>query len=75
VISTNPRKIAGAVLAAVLLQSAQLYAFADDGAASIAAGGLVFTRETRIVMAKEVLTISEKKIVVDYEFAMTRMKT
>jgi hypothetical protein len=43
-------------------------ALADDGAASIAAGGLVFKRETRIVMAKEVLTISEKKIVVDYEF-------
>ena len=41
---------------------------ADDGAASIAAGGLVFTRETRIVMAKEVLSISEKKIVVDYSF-------
>jgi hypothetical protein len=45
-----------------------LPALADDGAASIAAGGLVPRRETRIVMAKEVLRISEKKIVVDYDF-------
>jgi hypothetical protein len=43
-------------------------AFADDSAAAIAAGGLVARRETRIVMAKEVLHISEKKIVVDYDF-------
>jgi hypothetical protein len=41
---------------------------ADDSAASIAAGGLVPRRETRIVMAKEVLWISEKKVVVDYDF-------
>lgn len=43
-------------------------AFADDSAASIAAGGLVARRETRIVMAKEVLRISPDKIVVDYDF-------
>lgn len=43
-------------------------AFADDGAASIAAGGIVMTREPRIAMAKEVLTISESKVVVDYDF-------
>lgn len=41
---------------------------ADDGASSIAAGGLVFKRETRIVMAKEVLQISPTKVVVDYDF-------
>lgn len=41
---------------------------ADDSAASIAAGGLVSRRETRIVMAKEVLRISPDKIVVDYDF-------
>ena len=41
---------------------------ADDSAASIAAGGLVARRETRIVMAKEVLRISETKVVVDYDF-------
>ncbi len=41
---------------------------ADDSAASIAAGGLVARRETRIVMAKEVLRISPTKIVVDYDF-------
>jgi hypothetical protein len=43
-------------------------ALADDSAASIAAGGLVARRETRIVMAKEVLRISPNKIVVDYDF-------
>jgi hypothetical protein len=41
---------------------------ADDSAAAIAAGGLVPRRETRIVMAKEVLRIGLKKIVVDYDF-------
>ena len=43
-------------------------ALADDSAASIAAGGLVARRETRIVMAKEVLRISPNKVVVDYDF-------
>jgi len=38
------------------------FARADDGAASIAAGGLLARRETRIVMAKEVPRISEKNI-------------
>jgi hypothetical protein len=41
---------------------------ADDGAASIAAGGLVARHETRIVMAKEILTISQGKVLVDYDF-------
>jgi hypothetical protein len=42
---------------------------ADDGAASIAAGGLVLMkREPRIVMAKEVLRISAKSVLVDYDF-------
>jgi Domain of unknown function (DUF4424) len=41
---------------------------ADDSAASIAAGGLVTRRETRIVMAKEVLQISPTQVVVDYDF-------
>ena len=41
---------------------------ADDSAAAIAAGGLIPRRETRIVMAKEVLTISTRKVVVDYDF-------
>ena len=40
--------------------------YADDGAASIAAGGLVVMgRETRIVMAKEVLQISARTVIVD----------
>jgi hypothetical protein len=44
-------------------------AFADDGAASIAAGGLVVMgHEPRIVMAKEVLQISMNKVIVDYDF-------
>jgi len=42
---------------------------ADDGAASIAAGGIVVMRhEPRITMAKEVLQISAKKVIVDYDF-------
>jgi hypothetical protein len=42
-------------------------AIADDGAASIAAGGLVMRREPRITMAREVLTISLGKVIVDYD--------
>lgn len=42
---------------------------ADDGAASIAAGGIVMMKqEPRITMAKEVLQISAKKVIVDYDF-------
>ena len=42
---------------------------ADDGAASISAGGLiVMKREERIAMAKEVLFISVRKVTVDYDF-------
>jgi hypothetical protein len=48
--------------------SAVLPLLADDSAASIAAGGLVAKRETRIVMAKEVLRISPTKVLVDYDF-------
>ena len=47
---------------------ASLPALSDDSAAAIAAGGLVARRETRIVMAREVLQISLKKVVVDYDF-------
>lgn len=61
----HKRVIAGIVLALLLsLPSVR----ADDGAASIAAGGIVMKRESRIVMAKEVLKISEDKVVVDYDF-------
>lgn len=45
-----------------------LRAYADDGAASIAAGGIVMEREPRIAMQKEVLRISAEKVSVDYEF-------
>lgn len=45
------------------------FARADDGAASIAAGGIVLMRrEPRIVMAKEVLRISSQRVVSDYDF-------
>jgi len=57
-----------ASLVAALALTSPLTILADDSAASIAAGGLVPRRETRIVMAKEVLRISTKKIVVDYDF-------
>jgi Domain of unknown function (DUF4424) len=56
------------ILAAALALATPLSVLADDSAASIAAGGLVPRRETRIVMAKEVLRISPKKVVVDYDF-------
>jgi Domain of unknown function (DUF4424) len=57
-------------LPVLLLAAACLHpvAIADDGAASIAAGGIVMTREPRITMAKEVLYISEGKVRVDYDF-------
>jgi hypothetical protein len=52
-----------------LALAASIPMFADDGAASIAAGGLVIMgREQRIVMAKEVLRISIDKVIVDYDF-------
>lgn len=41
---------------------------ANDSAASSAAGGMQLKREPRISMAKEKLTISTKKITVEYEF-------
>ncbi len=60
-----PRTIILAV--ATLLSTLPLHA--DDGAASIAAGGLVLMkREPRITMAKEVLQIGLSKVIVDYDF-------
>jgi len=41
---------------------------ADDAAASAAAGGIQLRHEPRISMEKERLTISEKKITVEFEF-------
>jgi hypothetical protein len=65
----NPRSLVCVALAAagfgLLAPGGSL---ADDSAASIAAGGLVARRETRIVMAKEVLQISPTQVVVDYDF-------
>jgi hypothetical protein len=55
------------LLPLALLATIQLYA--DDGAASIAVGGLVVMgSEPRIVMAKETLQISMDKVIVDYDF-------
>jgi hypothetical protein len=59
-------RLTPALLLALLLPTAL---HADDGAASIAAGGLVLMhRETRITMAKELLHISRDKVIVDYDF-------
>jgi hypothetical protein len=53
----------------ILALSQSATTLADDGAASIAAGGLiVMKREERIAMAKEVLFISARKVTVDYDF-------
>lgn len=41
---------------------------ANDGAASTAVGGLKLVREARVSMQKETLTISDKKVRVEYEF-------
>ncbi len=43
-------------------------AHGDDGAASIANGGLVTRREIGVTMAKEVLRIGWDSVVVDYDF-------
>ena len=57
----------GSLLMSIIAATVPLRA--DDGAASIAAGGVVvMTREPRISMAKEVLQISASKVVVDYDF-------
>jgi hypothetical protein len=47
---------------------ASILVYADDSAAEIAAGGLQLRKEARISMEKERLTISEKKITVEFEF-------
>jgi hypothetical protein len=64
----SSQRISAAGLLAIAALLSSLAANADDGAASIAAGGLVARLETRVVMAKEVLRIGTKKIVVDYDF-------
>jgi len=65
----NPKMLACAVLiAGASAVCSPLAGWTDDSASSIAAGGLVSRRETRIVMAKEMLEISPTKVVVDYDF-------
>jgi Domain of unknown function (DUF4424) len=63
--SSRLKRLAGVGVAALTLVCLSR---ADDSAASIAAGGLVPRRETRIVMAKEVLQISPTNVIVDYDF-------
>jgi len=41
---------------------------ADDSAVSVAAGGIRLSREARISMEKEVLRISDKTVVIDFDF-------
>lgn len=53
---------------AVLALAASAPAFADDSSASLAAGGLVFTKQADIRMAVEDLRISPKEVRVRYEF-------
>jgi len=51
---------------ALLTLAKPLTAVAGDGAASIAAGGIVPRHETRIVMPREVLRTGGEKLVVDF---------
>jgi uncharacterized protein DUF4424 len=53
---------------AVLALAMPTPALADDSSASLAAGGLVFTRQVDIRMAMEDLRISPKEVRVRYEF-------
>jgi len=59
----------GAFAAAVtLLGGIRVVTHADDSAASVAVGGIQLRREADISMEKEILTISEAKVTVEYEF-------
>jgi Domain of unknown function (DUF4424) len=40
----------------------------DDGAASVAAGGIVLRKESRISMEKERLTVGARKVTVEFDF-------
>ena len=53
---------------AVLALAASAPALADDSSASLAAGGLVFTKQADIRMAVEDLRISPREVRVRYEF-------
>jgi hypothetical protein len=53
---------------AILLGGATSVIYANDSAASTAAGGIQLRHEANISMEKEVLTISEVKVTVEYEF-------
>jgi len=58
-----------AFFALMLVSSwAMLPAFSNEGAASVAVGGIQLKREARISMEKERLTISREKVAVEYEF-------
>src|SRR6185312_4838576 len=59
-------RFASALAAMVLLAAAP--AWADDSSAALKAGGLVFTKQADIRMAKEDLYISPKRVRVRYEF-------
>jgi Domain of unknown function (DUF4424) len=59
-------QLAASALLAVALITSALHA--DDGAASVAAGGIVLRKEPRITMQKEVLTIAVDKVTVDFDF-------
>jgi len=58
------------VLGLALLASIQSL-YANDSAAEVAAGGIQLRKEARISMEKERLTVSLKKVTVEYEFLNT----
>jgi len=67
----RPVICAGAILLTTLLQGNWNVLLANDSAAEVAAGGIQLRKESRISMEKERLTISLKKVTVEYEFLDT----
>lgn len=61
-------KLSFSLCFAVMIFSGPFRVYADDGAASIAAGGIVMVHEPRITMQKEVLRINANRVAVNYEF-------
>jgi hypothetical protein len=61
------QRFAKCVMLAASMGMALSVGFANDGAASVAAGGIQLRKEARISMERERLSISVRKVIVEYE--------